>query len=202
MDNFIFMILFLHAIGCASTQNGSLPLKLWSHWNHNWEWNVSFCCSSWSSTSKYTVSWCRETVVLDQVVPILRSRPPCPCGGPGNWTMIAHLDMIDPTQQCPTNWSLVTTPLRGYGRGSASSGVCKSAIFLSNGRSYSRVCGRVNAYQQGTTDGFGPRHWRCSESWTGRSEYLMECSSHMDLQVLFLSTSGPSFQHSMRLTQI
>ena len=31
---------------------------------------------------------------------------------------------------------------------------CKSVIFSSGGQSYSRVCGRVNAYQKGSTDAF------------------------------------------------
>ena len=40
--------------------------------------------------------------ILDN--PIFR---PCGCGGP-EWTSIAYLDMTDPSQQCPTNWTLNT----------------------------------------------------------------------------------------------
>ena len=75
----------------------------------------------------------------------------CPCGGPGEWTRIAHLNMSDPSQQCPTSWDLITTPIRACGRVSRG---CYSAIFPSNGQSYSRVCGRVIAYQKGTPNGF------------------------------------------------
>ena len=75
----------------------------------------------------------------------------CPCGGPGQWTKIAHLSMSDPSQQCPSNWNLITTPVRGCGRTSRG---CYSATFPSHGQSYSQVCGRVIAYQKGTTDAF------------------------------------------------
>ena len=81
-------------------------------------------------------------------------QPPCACGGPGQWTRIAHLNMSDPSQQCPSSWNLVTTPVRGCGQ-SASSG-CDSALFPSTGQSYSRVCGKVIAYQSSTTNAFDP----------------------------------------------
>ena len=81
--------------------------------------------------------------------------PQCPCGGPGQWTRIAHLDMSDPSQQCPSNWSLITTPVRVCRSSIATGPLCDSAIFPSGGRQYSRVCGRVNGYQQGNTDAFG-----------------------------------------------
>ena len=76
------------------------------------------------------------------------NQPECPCGGSGHWTRIAYLDMSDPSQQCPSNWSLTTTPVRGCGRSSHASQTCDSASFSSNGKSYSRACGRVNAYQR------------------------------------------------------
>lgn len=83
------------------------------------------------------------------------TRPPCPCGGPGPWNRIAQLDMSDPNQQCPSNWRLISTPVRTCGR-PVTTGSCESAIFPSNGRSYSRVCGRIVAYQQGNTIAFNP----------------------------------------------
>ena len=83
-----------------------------------------------------------------------RYGPPCSCGGPGEWTRIAFLNMTDPTQQCPTNWRLVTSPVRACGRSSTSSFTCDSAFFPSNGRSYSHVCGRIIGYQQGSVEAF------------------------------------------------
>ena len=62
-----------------------------------------------------------RSILRDTVVPTLDARSTCPCGGPGVWRRIAHLDMSDPNQQCPSNWQLNTTPVRGCGRLSTSS---------------------------------------------------------------------------------
>ena len=59
--------------------------------------------------------------------------------------------MNETTQRCPLNWMLITSPIRGCGRRTTS---CNSAFFPVNGRTYSRVCGRVIAYQRGSTDAF------------------------------------------------
>ena len=80
--------------------------------------------------------------------------PPCSCGGPGEWTRIAFLNMTDPSQQCPTNWNLITSPVRACGRSSTGANTCDSAFFPSNGHSYSHVCGRIIGFQQGSTDAF------------------------------------------------
>ncbi len=97
-----------------------------------------------------------SSLLRDRVVPSLRSRPPCACGGPGEWTRIAHLNMSDPDESCPppANWNLMSTPVRGCGRSSAGTSACDSSIFPSNHTSYSCVCGRVNAYQKGSPDAF------------------------------------------------
>ena len=82
---------------------------------------------------------------------------PCGCGGPG-WTKVIDLDMSDPTQQCPGDLATITSPVRGCHQ----TGSCISAVFQV-GRTYSQVCGQVNAYQYGTPDAFfhaihnGPR---------------------------------------------
>ena len=81
---------------------------------------------------------------------------PCPCGGPGLWRRIAHLNMSDPNQQCPSNWNMISTPVRACGRLQTVTnvGTCDSAVFPSNGLSYSRVCGRINAFQETSTEAF------------------------------------------------
>ena len=75
--------------------------------------------------------------ITEQVLSLLNisseSQPPCACGGPGQWTRIAHLDMSDPSQQCPSNWSLTTMPIRGCH--SPGSPFCGSAIYPSNDQS-------------------------------------------------------------------
>ena len=104
------------------------------------------------NTSKAAI----QAILRDTVVPELNLRDSCPCGGPGDWTRMAYLNMTDPTQQCPSNWRLVSSPERSCGRRTTNRGACDSATFPSQGRSYSHVCGRVIAYQKGTSDAFDP----------------------------------------------
>ena len=75
------------------------------------------------------------------------------CGGSG-WTRVAYLNMTDPGSVCPTNWTLHTSPVRGCGQTETAGNTCDSALFSVSGQSYSRVCGRILAYQKGTTDAF------------------------------------------------
>lgn len=71
------------------------------------------------------------------------------CGEHG-WTRIISLDMTDPAQQCPSNFRLITSPVRGCIR---TTSACDSASFSVN-QIYSQVCGKVFAYQYGTLDAF------------------------------------------------
>ena len=110
-----------------------------------------------------TKGMCPSVQVLDEVkgllqnrvIPALKLRSSCPCGGRGDWTRIVFLNMSDPSVQCPPNWRLSTNlPIRGCGRSTDTGPSCDSAIFPSNGRNYSRVCGRIVGYQQRTPDAF------------------------------------------------
>ena len=69
------------------------------------------------------------------------------CGGPG-WRRIAYLDMNNTDSQCPSEWRLHTDRVRGCGRNRAAQYTCDSVYFRNNGSSYSRVCGRITAYQK------------------------------------------------------
>ena len=116
--------------------------------------NAGTCPSA--AVTEQAINSTKETIrsiLRYTVVPFLDNPSTCPCGGPGLWRRIAHLDMSDPDQQCPPNWRLITTPVRACGR---TSSACDSAVFPSNGASYSRMCGRINAFQQGSNDAFQP----------------------------------------------
>ena len=95
-------------------------------------------------------------LLQNRITPDLNRRlgPPCKCGGRREWVSLAYLDMATSTQQCPSNWKLITSPVRGCGRSSINTSLCNSAIFPSGGRTYHRVCGRVVAYQRGRTNAF------------------------------------------------
>ena len=77
------------------------------------------------------------------------------CGGRGHWHRVAHLNMSDPSQPCPSAWSEYNTNgIRACGRPGINVGSCPATIYTTN-RQYSRVCGRVIGYQIGSTDAFG-----------------------------------------------
>ncbi len=149
MEYVLFLCVFLCTAACSVMQNAFRPLQLAAVIAKS----ANGTCPSAAMRGEIhrDIQDQVESLLRDEVIPSLRSRPPCACGGPGEWTRIAHLNMSDPSQQCPSNWTLITTPVRGCGRSSSG---CNSAIFPSQGQSYSRVCGRVIAYQSGSTDGF------------------------------------------------
>ena len=65
---------------------------------------------------------------------------------------IAYLNMSDPSTQCPDGWREVQSPIRTCRRQNNAS--ISSVNYTSYGIPYSRVCGRIIAYQLGTPDGF------------------------------------------------
>ena len=76
------------------------------------------------------------------------------CGGiTGGWMRVVELDLTNTTTQCPGNLELLTTPRRTCIAPSSESGICISTIFTVN-INYSKVCGRIIAYQVGSPDGF------------------------------------------------
>ena len=75
--------------------------------------------------------------------------------GSGEWYRVAHLNMSNSSQQCPSAWrEYNTSGVRGCRRPQTLSPSC-SGIFYATNHRYSRVCGRVIGYQIGTTDAFG-----------------------------------------------
>ena len=59
--------------------------------------------------------------------------------------------MTDPGSVCPANWTLHTFPVRGCWQTLTASYMCHSAFYFASGKSYSRVSGRILAYQVGFT---------------------------------------------------
>ena len=79
------------------------------------------------------------------------------CGGTGGWRRVVYLDMTDPNTNCPSGWQLTSRSKRTCGR--VSTGLtCDSVTFPVSGGDYSRVCGRIKAYQYGGTDAFEAYH--------------------------------------------
>ena len=95
----------------------------------------------------------------------------CGCSSTGGWARVAYLNTTDTSQQCPGNWTLMTTPRRLCGR-TTNAAICDSAIFPSHGIEYSHVCGRVIGYQGQSPDAFDT--FRRSSSMTVIDSYYID----------------------------
>ena len=68
--------------------------------------------------------------------------------------------MTDNSTTCPSGWQLTGYSKRTCGRVSTGSNSCDSATFPVSGGEYTRVCGRIKAYQWGGTLAFRNYHRR------------------------------------------
>ena len=65
--------------------------------------------------------------------------------GPRVWYQVAHLNMSEPSQQCPPSWrEYNTSGVRACGRSLVTTymGSCSATTYLPSGQ-YSKVCGRA-----------------------------------------------------------
>ena len=134
------------------------------------------------------------------------------CGGTGGWRRVVYLDMTDPTSTCPPGWQLTGYSKRTCGRATSTARSCDSATFPFSGVEYSRICGRIAAYQFGQAlafngysfstldgayvDGVSLTHgsprlhiWTFAaglsenEKLTGYSSYLCPCDANSDSDI-------------------
>ena len=88
------------------------------------------------------------------------TKPTYTCGGTGGWRQVVYLDMTDPNTTCPSGWKLTGYSKRTCGRfRTTPSRLCDSAIFPIR-EDYSRICGRIRAYQWGHPDAFAHYHYK------------------------------------------
>ena len=96
-------------------------------------------------------------IQLDEVYRFALSMQPEAIGihcGTGLWYRVAHLDMRDPSQQCPSAWrEYNTNQFRACGRPVSSVASRLSQIFPVS-HQYSKVCGRVIGIQVASPDAF------------------------------------------------
>lgn len=109
-------------------------------------------CSALSTTCPSDYYWVRSSNGSAVQVYCSMDRV-CGCNITGGWTRVANLNMSDPSQQCPGEWTQrsFSLGLRLCGRGGSS---CFSAMFYTYNINYTRVCGRVIGYQYSSTDAF------------------------------------------------
>ena len=75
------------------------------------------------------------------------------CGGAG-WRRVVLLNMTDPSQTCPSQWRLYEQDsLRLCGMKTFSGSACDSVKFDTEGRAYTKVCGRIIGYQYASPNG-------------------------------------------------
>ena len=92
-------------------------------------------------------------IQLDVVYRFALSMQPEACGT-GLWYRVAHLNMTDPTQQCPSAWrEYNTNQFRTCGRPVSSVASRPSQIFPIS-HQYSKICGRVIGIQVASPDAF------------------------------------------------
>ena len=71
------------------------------------------------------------------------------------WMRAGYLNMTEEDSECPGNLRFFQSPKRSCGRGQVSAAIgCTSVYYPTHGISYRQVCGRVTAYQIGTTNAF------------------------------------------------
>ena len=67
---------------------------------------------------------------------------------------VAHLNMTDPSSQCPVGFRVETANNTRFCIRDTSSAGCGSMLFEPFGLTYSQVCGYVRGYSYGSTDAF------------------------------------------------
>ena len=80
------------------------------------------------------------------------------CRGTSGWRRVVYLDMTDSSTTCPSGWQLTGYSKRTCGRVSTGFYTCDSATFPVSGGEYTRVCGRIKAYQWGQALAFHMYH--------------------------------------------
>ena len=77
---------------------------------------------------------------------------PCCNDSDARWMRIAYLNMSHPTAQCPHPWRELDSPIRTCRR--QFNTIISSVNYSSYGIPYSKVCGRIIAYQFGSPEAF------------------------------------------------
>ena len=110
------------------------------------------------------------------------------CGGDKGWMQLMNLDMTNRTHSCPRGLTEHSYSRKHVCRRDSNSGGCSSVNIVSHGVDYSRVCGKVIAYQYASPDGFRNGNinidscyifgWCEHHSWKIPTQTYMElCSS-------------------------
>ena len=93
--------------------------------------------------------------IAAEVSSILDSSPVLyTCNGSPGWRRVGFFDMTDPSQDCPPGLNVTSQPIRTCRSSHTTNGACSSTTFNVSGMEYQQVCGRIRAYQRGSTQAF------------------------------------------------
>ena len=84
------------------------------------------------------------------------------CSGTVGWKRVANIDLTNTNEGCPEGFRLITNSKRVCGRNTGHG--CTSITFPVHSVQYSRVCGRVKAYQYGRPEAFAPYYFHNTTS--------------------------------------
>ena len=84
-----------------------------------------------------------QTLLPGEVVP--------DCGS-GKWVEVVHFDMSNTSQQCPSSWTMASSPARSCFASTPRN--CPGTVFPTPGWTYNRICGRAIGYSSGSPDAF------------------------------------------------
>ena len=119
------------------------------------------CTDSEESLELYESMQNSLTQQLENIQSVVNDiRGPYTCGGTGGWRRVVYLDMADSCTctTCPSGWQFTGYSKRTCGRVGTGFNTCDSARFPVSGGEYTRVCGRIKAYQWGRTLAFYVYH--------------------------------------------
>ena len=105
------------------------------------------CCNSSASSGYYQIQAANGSAV--QVYCDMEGTN---CGGEGGWMRVAYTNMTQSNATCPLG--LTQKSISGLTLCDRMNTGCQSTFFSTLGHAYSRVCGQLQGYQQGTTDAF------------------------------------------------
>ncbi len=148
MKNNKLLLRSLILIALAVSGNCVLPVRIRGESGDN-------ICSN-VARSEAQLNLIKEEVkraIMNTVNPTLDKNENFIACGHSGWRRVVYLNMTSPSATCPSSWTTHRSP-RGCGRTAPHAYTCDSAIFPIGGVSYSSVCGRILAYQRGTTDAF------------------------------------------------
>ena len=137
---------------------------------------------------------------LETIKECIESPPVYSCGGTGGWRRVVYLNMTDPNTTCPSGWKMTEYSKRTCGRKSTGSLTCSSATFPVSGGEYNRICGRMKAYQWGTTVAFLSYHNRVVTTIDGAYASGVSVThgtprNHIWTFVAGLSEGNPTWYH-------